>query len=72
MGPLKWQLLTYTVGTGITSGTITCDRLSTVYHIFMDGNLAQTAAATFSGNVATIAFTDPAATVYGTILACGR
>lgn len=72
MGPLKLQIMTYSVASGDTSGTVTAtnmvDRIS---HIVVDGGLSFTAAPTFSGNVATLAFADPAATRYGTILVYG-
>ncbi len=69
-GPLKCEIQTYTVGTGITSGTITAKDLSTVYHAFVDG-LQSTALPVCSGNTAVLAFVDPAATVYGSILLIG-
>jgi hypothetical protein len=72
IGPLKMQILKYTAVSGDTSGTVTCDALYEVDHIVMDGGLALTAAPTFSGNVATVAFTNPAANRAGTILAFGR
>lgn len=72
IGPYKIQLLTFTVLSGDTSGTVTCDRLTTAEHIVMDGALAFTAAPTFSGNVVTLAFTDPAASRFGTIMVFGK
>lgn len=72
IGPLKAQVLTWTCVSGDTSGTITADNLIRAEHVIMDGGLALTAAPTFSGNVVTLAFTDPAATRYGTIVVLGR
>ncbi len=69
-GPLKAEIFTYTVGTGITSGTITSKNLHTIYHVIIDGVISS-AAATFSTNVATLTFVDPAATVYGTAILIG-
>ena len=69
-GPLKAEIFTYTVGTGITSGTITSSNLHTIYHVIMDG-VVQSAAATFAAGVATVTFVDPAATVYGTLMLIG-
>jgi hypothetical protein len=69
-GPLKCEIHTYTVGTGITSATVTAKNLSTVYHAFVDG-LQSTALPVCSSNTAVLAFVDPAATVYGTILLIG-
>lgn len=70
-GPLKVQLMTWSAASGDTSGTVTCDRLSRVMHIFVSGGLKMTAAPTYTTNVATLAFADPGATVYGTIIAFG-
>ncbi len=69
-GPLKAELHTYTVGTGITSGTITSKSLHTVYHAYVDG-VQHTALPVCSSNTAVLAFVDPAATVYGSILLVG-
>lgn len=71
VGPLKQQLLTFTAASGATSGTATCDRLSSVVYAHVSG-VTQTAAPTFSGNVITLAFVDPAATIFGQIIAYGR
>lgn len=71
IGPIKVQILTYTAASGDTSGTITCDRLSLVQHVVIDG-LVMTAAPTYSGNVATLSFPDPLANRAGTIIAFGR
>lgn len=71
LGPLKCQILTYTAASGDTSGTITADQLKNVANVILDASLVQTAAATFSGNVATIAFSNPGITVYGTCLVFG-
>lgn len=72
LGPLKVQILTYTAVSGDTSGTITADALSSAQSVLMDGGLAFTAAPTFSGNVVTLAFTNPAANRAGTILVLGK
>lgn len=71
-GPHKKQYFTFTADSGDTSGTVTLDRLATVSHIFLDGGITLTAAATFSGNVATLAFADPGAGgAFGTGFAVG-
>lgn len=71
VGPKKIQLMTYSVASGDTSGTITADKMmDRIDHVIVDG-LTMTAAATFAGNVATLAFADPGATVYGTIMVIG-
>lgn len=72
VGPLKLQVLTYAVASGDTSGTVTADSLSLIQHVFCDGALRLTSAASISGNVATLAFADPAATRRGTILVLGK
>ena len=71
IGPVKCQILTYSVASGDTSGTITASQLSRVMHVLVDGDLQFTAAPTYATNVATLAFADPGATVYGTIIAIG-
>lgn len=72
LGPIKMQILTYTAVSGDTSGTVTVsgftDRIDSMV---IDGGLKLTAAITFAGNVATLAFTDPAANAFGTIIAHG-
>jgi hypothetical protein len=60
-GGLKIQLMTWTAASGDTSGTVIADQLVEVTGIMIDG-VEQTAAATFSGNVATLAFRDPSTT----------
>lgn len=72
IGPMKIQLLTWSVASGDTSGTITCDRLSRVDQVYLSGGLTLTAAPTYSGNVVTLAFVNPAATRYGTALVFGK
>lgn len=71
IGPLKVQLMKYTAASADVSGTVTADGLSSISHIIVDG-LQQTTAVTFSGNVATLAFVDPAATVTGRIVVYGK
>lgn len=71
IGPVKVQILTYSAASGDTSGTITADKLSRVDHVIVDGGLTNTAAPSVSGNVATLAFADPAADIFGTIICIG-
>lgn len=71
-GPVKYQLMTWSVGSGDTSGTLTADSLSRIDMVYLSGGLTLTALPTYSGNVATIAFVNPAATRYGTALVVGR
>lgn len=71
IGPVKVQLITITAANGDTSGTVTADRLSSVIMAVVTG-LVQTAQPTYSGNVITLAFADPLATVHGQVIAIGR
>lgn len=72
IGPLKIQILTWSAASGDTSGTITASALKEAMHVIVDGKLAHTAAPTYATNVVTLAFADPAATVYGTAIVIGR
>ena len=58
LGPIKMQFLTYTCLSTDTSGTVTADGMAEITAILIDG-VQQSAAATFSGNVATLAFVCP-------------
>lgn len=69
-GPLKTVIHTYSAASGDTSGTITSLNLHTVYHCVIDG-IVQTTAPTFAANVVTLAFADPGATIYGTVMLIG-
>lgn len=72
LGPVKAQIMTYTVASADVSGTITADALTTATHVLIDGVITHTSAPTFSGNVVTLAFADPAATRQGTIIVLGK
>ncbi len=72
LGPVKSQIFTWTTISGDTSGTSTATALKEAFHVVMDGGLAFTAAPTFSSNVVTLAFTNPAASRYGTAIVFGR
>ncbi len=72
IGPLKIQIFTCTAASGDTSGTITASSLKEAFHVILDGGLNLTAAPTFSTNVVTLAFTDPAADAFGTAIVIGR
>ena len=71
LGPLKMQIKTITAASADVSGTITFDNLSSVSAVSVTG-LVLSAAPTFSSNVATLAFVDPAATVYGIAIGFGK
>jgi hypothetical protein len=70
-GPAKEQILTWTAVSGDTSGTVTASNLTEASIILIDG-LKLTAAPTFSGNVVTLAFADPADDVFGTCIVRGK
>jgi hypothetical protein len=70
VGKVRVQKKTFSVANLDTSGTVTFDGLHSISHVEVEGVLL-TAAVTMSGNVATLAFVDPAATHYGTITAYG-
>lgn len=73
VGPWKIQAMNYSVASGDTSGTATFDSLSSIDFVIVEGVCGVgTAAPTFSGNVVTLAFVNPAATRYGQILAFGK
>jgi hypothetical protein len=72
LGPVKMQIVTWTCVSGDTTGTITADKMAQVFHVILDGGLDYTAAPTYATNVATLAFTDPVASRYGTALLIGR
>lgn len=61
-GTRKFQLVSLSMVSGTTSGTVTADRLSTLSHIIVPGIKSHIAAPTYSGNVATLAVTVPAET----------
>lgn len=71
LGPVKAQLINFTVANGDTSGTITADALSSIVFVQVHG-VAQTAAPSFSGNVITLTFVDPAATRHGSVTVYGK
>ena len=71
IGPVKCQVMTFSIASGDTSGTITVDGLSSIVAAIPSG-VVLTAAPTFSGNVVTLAFVDPAATRYGQIIVLGK
>lgn len=72
IGPVKVQIKTYTAANGDTSGTATFDGLKEIYAV-QTGMLVLTAATTFSGNVATLAFADPGAGgAFGVLVAYGK
>lgn len=71
IGPKKVQTFIWTCVSGDTSGTITVSGLQRVDRVILDGGLDYTAAPTYATNVATLAFTDPVASRFGTGIAIG-
>lgn len=58
---------------GNVSATVTAASLSRIdYCVWCGGGIGLTAAITYSGNTATLAFTDPVATIKGSIILFGR
>jgi hypothetical protein len=72
IGPNKMQILNYSAASTDTSGTVTADALSVVYQVIVTGPAGHlTSAPSYSGNVVTLAFADPGATVYGQVICIG-
>ena len=62
------QILSFRALSGSTSGTITATSLSRLDQVFLDGQIKFSAAPTFSGNVATLAFVVPAETAASVVV----
>lgn len=62
LGPVKIQVFDLSIISGDTSATVTADTMSTAYWGLITG-VTQGTAPSYSANVATFTFTDPAATV---------
>lgn len=64
VGPIQFQLMTFTVASGDTSGTVTASRMTRLISALCLGSgvLKHSAAPTYATNVATLAFTVPAST----------
>jgi hypothetical protein len=62
VGPIKIQLVEIVALSGATAGTCQAAKLKEIYHIITPGIKRHSAAPTFSGNTATLAFTVPAET----------
>ncbi len=72
VGPVRMQIMDISIVSGDDGATATADRLSKVDYAVLIGDVRQTAVPTYSGNVATFAFADPAATVKGTVILFGK
>lgn len=63
IGPVKIQVMDFVANSGETAGTIAVPGIANLQHILMgDSGIKHSAAPTFSGNTATLAFTVPAET----------
>lgn len=71
IGPKKMQVMSWSVESGDTSGTVTATALSRIDQVIVGGGLNLTSAPTYSGNVATLAFADPLATLAGQVICIG-
>lgn len=72
IGDVKIEIQELGIVSGDTAATATAQGLSRVDYAILVGDVIQTAFPTYSGNVATFAFTDPAATVKAQVLLFGR
>lgn len=71
IGPIKVQIVQIAAASGDTAGTVTFDKLSRVELCIVAADLGLTAQPTLSTNTATLAYTDPAATVAGVAIGLG-
>lgn len=71
-GPIKMQVMDIGIISGDTSATATADRLSKVDYAILIANVVQSSVPTYSNNIATFTFTDPVATVKGSVLLFGK
>jgi len=62
LGPIKAQIVEISAASAANSGTVTADKLTSIEHILLPSTFTHTAAPTFSGNVATLAFSVPTST----------
>ncbi len=72
MGPIKVQIMDLPIISGDTAATATATRLSTVDYAILVGGVVQGSVPTYAANVATFAFTDPAATVKAQVILFGK
>lgn len=71
IGPLKVQFWDVQHISGDTTCTITADTMTSIYWGFLASSVVQTTAASYSTNTAVFTFTDPAATVKGSVIVFG-
>ena len=71
-GNLKEQLVDFTIATGQTSGTIVAPSIANLLMVIVGTKVVYTAAPTYSGNTATLAFTVATGGTAGTALCIGR
>ena len=59
---VKCQIVNVTAASGDTTGTLTAQRFTRLFHVQLPTSFLHTAAPTFSGRAATLAYTVPAST----------
>lgn len=72
IGDVNIEIHDYSAVSGDTSATATAKSLSRVDYAILIGDVTQSAVPTYSTNVATFTFADPAATVKCQIILLGR
>jgi len=72
IGDVNMEIHDIGIVSGDTGATATAKSLSRVDYAILVANVTQTAAPTYSSNVATFTFTDPVATVKGSVILFGR
>lgn len=72
IGDVNMEIHDISMASGDTSATATAKALSRVDYAILVADVTQTAVPTYSGAVATFTFTDPAATVKGSVILLGR
>lgn len=71
LGPIKMELHTWSSVSTDVAGTVTATTLSRIDAIIVDG-MEHSAAPVLSGNTATLAFKDPGANAFGTLIILGK
>lgn len=71
VGPYKMKILSYSAASADVSGTVTVNDFSEVIMLVADEAIPGLTCS-YSGNVVTLAFTDPATTIGGRMMVIGR
>lgn len=72
IGDIKMEIMDIGIVSGDTGATAAASGLSRVDYAILVANVTQTAVPTYSGKTATFTFTDPVATVKGSVILFGR